>query len=220
MCHMDPIRIFLFFQIYLYRVWPISYKLFYLGALSTPQQHKATKPWWRHQMETFSALLAICAGNSPVTGEFPAHKPVTRGFDVFVDLRLNKRLSKKREAGDFRCHRALYNITVMIETTLCEILYTYIRKRGPTGHIGYTAIWVAMHFDKCMSAQPTGQYVASILRQGVAFTMTYNRFVPSGTKKSWLIFRYIRNDRKNSNETFVIWHMNNCWWYAFCSRGK
>ena len=29
------------------------------------------KTWWRHQMETFSALLAICAGNSPVTGEFP-----------------------------------------------------------------------------------------------------------------------------------------------------
>ena len=27
--------------------------------------------WWRHQMETFSALLAICAGNSPVPGEFP-----------------------------------------------------------------------------------------------------------------------------------------------------
>ena len=26
-------------------------------------------PWWRHQMETFSALLALCAGNSPVTGE-------------------------------------------------------------------------------------------------------------------------------------------------------
>ena len=25
--------------------------------------------WWRHQMETFSALLAICAGNSPVPGE-------------------------------------------------------------------------------------------------------------------------------------------------------
>ena len=30
--------------------------------------------WWRHQMETFSALLAICAGNSPVPGEFPAQK--------------------------------------------------------------------------------------------------------------------------------------------------
>ena len=51
--------------------------------------------WWRHQMETFSALLAICAGNSPVPGEFPAHRPVTRSFDVFFDLRLNKRLSKQ-----------------------------------------------------------------------------------------------------------------------------
>ena len=48
--------------------------------------------WWRHQMETFSALLAICAGNSPVTGEFPTQRPVTRSFDVFFDLRLNKRL--------------------------------------------------------------------------------------------------------------------------------
>ena len=46
-------------------------------------------------METFSALLAICAGNSPVSGEFPAQRPVTRGFDVFFDLRLNKRLSKQ-----------------------------------------------------------------------------------------------------------------------------
>ena len=52
-------------------------------------------PWWRHQMETFSALLAICAGNSPVPGEFPAQRPVTRSFDVFFDLRLNKRLSKQ-----------------------------------------------------------------------------------------------------------------------------
>ena len=46
-------------------------------------------------METFSALLAICAGNSPVTGEFPTQRPVARSFDVFFDLRLNKRLSKQ-----------------------------------------------------------------------------------------------------------------------------
>ena len=51
--------------------------------------------WWRHQMETFSALLAICAGNLPVPGEFPAHRPVTRSFDVFFDVRLNKWLSKQ-----------------------------------------------------------------------------------------------------------------------------
>ena len=51
--------------------------------------------WWRHQMETFSALLALCVGNSPVPGDFPAQRPVTRSFDVFFDLRLNKRLSKQ-----------------------------------------------------------------------------------------------------------------------------
>ena len=46
-------------------------------------------------MEIFSALLANCAGNSPVTGEFPAQRPVTPSFDVFFDLRLDKRLSKQ-----------------------------------------------------------------------------------------------------------------------------
>ena len=51
--------------------------------------------WWRHQMETFSALLAICAWNSPVPGEFHAQRPVTRSFDFFFDPRLNKWLSKQ-----------------------------------------------------------------------------------------------------------------------------
>ena len=41
-------------------------------------------------MDTFSALLAICAGNSPVTGEFPMQRPVTRSFDVFFDVCLSK----------------------------------------------------------------------------------------------------------------------------------
>ena len=45
-------------------------------------------------METFSALLAICAGNSPVPGEYPTQRPVTRSFDVFFDLPLNKLVSK------------------------------------------------------------------------------------------------------------------------------
>ena len=51
--------------------------------------------WWRHQMEIFSALLAFCAGNSPINGEFPAQRPVTRSFDFFFDLCLIKRLSKQ-----------------------------------------------------------------------------------------------------------------------------
>ena len=65
------------------------------NPLVVKAQHYPPKYWWRHQMETFSALLAICAGNSPVTGELPAQRPVTRSFDVFFDLCLNKRLSKQ-----------------------------------------------------------------------------------------------------------------------------
>ena len=63
--------------------------------------------WWRNQMETFSALLAICAGNSP------AQRPVTRSFDVSVDLRLNKRLRK--QSWGYRAH---YDVIVMGNTTI------------------------------------------------------------------------------------------------------
>ena len=73
---------------------PIYRDIAYI-AYSTVVADGQHNSWWRHQMETFSALLAICAGNSPVPGEFPAQRPVTRSFDVFVDLRPNKRLSKQ-----------------------------------------------------------------------------------------------------------------------------
>ena len=63
--------------------------------ISHPAPTAGIFSWWRHQMETFSALLGICAGNSPVPGEFPAQRPVTRRFGVFFNLRLNKRLSKQ-----------------------------------------------------------------------------------------------------------------------------
>ena len=52
-------------------------------------------PWWLHQMETCSVLLAHCAGNSQVTDEFPSQSPVMQSFDVFFDLCLNKRLGKQ-----------------------------------------------------------------------------------------------------------------------------
>ena len=64
-------------------------------------------------METFSALLALCAGNSPVTGELPSQRPVTRSFDVFFDLRVNKRLSKQSWAGDLKRHCAQYDVIVI-----------------------------------------------------------------------------------------------------------
>ena len=89
--------------------------------------------WWRHQMETFSALLAICAGNSPVTGEFSAQRPVTRSFDVFFDIRLNKRFSKQWWGWWFETqsrslwrhcneHRYLWRITMLQRMYIFTVL--------------------------------------------------------------------------------------------------
>ena len=51
--------------------------------------------WWRHEMETFSALLAICADNSQVTGVFPTQRPISQSSEVFLALCMNKRLNKE-----------------------------------------------------------------------------------------------------------------------------
>ena len=69
--------------------------------------------WWRHQMETFSALLALCAGNSPVPVNSP-HKGQWRGALAFsfICAWINSWVNN-REAGDLRCHRAHYDVIVM-----------------------------------------------------------------------------------------------------------
>ena len=57
---------------------------------------KYCSSWWRHQMETFSTLLPLCAGKSPIPGgELPAQRQVTLGFGVPSDMHLNERLSKQ-----------------------------------------------------------------------------------------------------------------------------
>ena len=71
-------------------------------------------------METFSALLALCAGNSPVSGEFPAQRPVTRSFDVFFDRRQLNGWVNSREAGDLRRYRAHYDVMVMPQVIIDE----------------------------------------------------------------------------------------------------
>ena len=75
-------------------------------------------------METVSALLAICAGNSPLRCEFPTQRQVTRSFDVFIDLRLNKPLSKQSWGWWFETlSRPLWrqcNVVLGPSVTLCQ----------------------------------------------------------------------------------------------------
>ena len=71
------------------------------------------RTWWRHQMETFSALLVICAGNSPVPGEFPAQSQ-WRGVLMFSFICVwIKGWVNNRKAGDLRRYFAHYDVTVM-----------------------------------------------------------------------------------------------------------
>ena len=93
------------------------------GNQSTDQQYSAplasnlwkreSPAWWCHRLEIFSALLAICAGNSPVPGEFPAQRPVTRSFDVsLICVRINGPVNNS-DAGDLWRHRVHYDVIVM-----------------------------------------------------------------------------------------------------------
>ena len=72
--------------------------------------------WWRHLMETFSALQAICAGNSPVPGEFPTQTPVTRVFSLICIW--IKRWVNNKEAGYLRRYRAHYDVIVMAKKAI------------------------------------------------------------------------------------------------------
>ena len=64
-------------------------------------------------METFSALLAICVENLPVTSEFPSQRPVTLSFDVFLIWAWIYGWVNNHEAGDLRPHHAHYDVTIM-----------------------------------------------------------------------------------------------------------
>ena len=64
------------------------YQIHYVGmTISTTS--------WCHQMETYHALPALCVGNLPVIAGSTWQRPVTRRFDAFIDVCLNKRLSKQ-----------------------------------------------------------------------------------------------------------------------------
>ena len=80
----------------------------------------------------FSTLLALCEGNSPVTGEIPSQRTVTRSFDIFFDLRLNKRLRKTTETPVIWRHCAHYDVTVMFESSSWENKINFFRWKQRT----------------------------------------------------------------------------------------
>ena len=62
--------------------------------------------------ENIFRVTGHLCGESPVTGEFPSQRPVTRSFDVFFDLHLIGWVNNL-EAGDLRHNRANYDVKLM-----------------------------------------------------------------------------------------------------------
>ena len=78
-----------------------------------------TVTWWRHQMETLSALLVLCDGNPPVTSWFPSHKGQWRGAWIFSSIcAWTNVFAKNQDPADLRRHRTHYDVRVMILTKL------------------------------------------------------------------------------------------------------
>ena len=100
--------------------------------------------WWRHQMETFSALLALCAGNSP-------HKGQWRGTLMFsLICAWTNGWVNNRDAGDLRRHRDPYDVTVMtcgsLERTAIVTSKSIVQWNKFRVRVGLGAGWVDMYF--------------------------------------------------------------------------
>ena len=76
--------------------------------------------WWRHQMENFSELLALCVGNSPLTGEFPSQRPAMGALMSSLICAWTNGWVNNRDADDLICHRAHYDINVMHQQNTSE----------------------------------------------------------------------------------------------------
>ena len=121
--------------------------------------------WWCRQMETFSALLAICAGNSSVTGEFLTLSPVRRGALMFslIYASINGWVNN-REAGDLRRYCAHHDVTVVITKWHGNAFRINAFLREATPHKGPVTRSFNVFFDESLTSYWTNSRVADGLR--------------------------------------------------------
>ena len=108
----------------------LGWVLCYWRVIFPPCTHSMT--WWSHQMETFSVVLGLCERNPSAIGGFPTQRPATWSFDVFFELRLNRRLSKESRRRWFEmplhslwrhCNDSL-SLCYQLEEAFIQILIT------------------------------------------------------------------------------------------------
>ena len=95
-------------------------------------KHFQAYTWWRHEMETFSASLALCEGNTHITGGFAPQRPGTWSFFVFF-------CANNRDAGDLSRHRAHYDVTV---------IRTIQKRHADFLHLNYMLVIRSIEYDR------------------------------------------------------------------------
>ena len=118
--------------------------------------------WWHHEMETFSLLLAIFAGHSPVSGQFDTQRPATRSLDVFFHQCPNKRLSKQSSGWWFKMNSPPLWRHSNVITVLADTL-THICARSPTT-TERTGVWCC--YNEINFLQKSSQQIDGILPKG------------------------------------------------------
>ena len=150
--------------------------------------------WWRHQMEAFYALLPICAGNSPMTGEFPAQSPVTRTFEAFFHLRLNTRLSEEWWGWWFETpSRPLWRHCDEVWSTSCREFYSVRPHKRPLS----ISLFCHLSLSGCHCNIKKKQ-----LMRYIAKYFLYNEW-----KISSIIYSALKSNAMCSNKNDVI-----TWW--------
>ena len=77
------------------------------------QSERLWHPWWSHPMETFSALLAICAGHRWIPRTKASDAELWYIFLICAWI------------NDFRCHRAHHDVTVIIKLHQYSLLFIF-----------------------------------------------------------------------------------------------
>ena len=156
-------------------------------------------------METFSTLLALCVGNSPVTGEIPSQRPVTQSFDFSLICVWINGWIKNHEAGDLRRHSAHYDVTVMIEVAPAFTTYNPV---SPTHTESYSQI------HKKTNHQQNDPYSARTPGSTLTFFLNFSHalFATEGLRASTLMGRartlHFCTPTHYSDVTWGSWRLN------------
>ena len=113
-------------------------------------------------METFSSLLAICARNSPVPVNSP-HKGQWHRALIFslICIWINDWVNN-REAGDFRCYHAHYDVTLMPITWWTKKTFDALQ----------IVSWKCQNFTKIFLSFSTKRCCFSLIKVDIGISLT------------------------------------------------